>query len=458
MTVCASPRNVSDGAKPYGPRPSRTAGFAAFAMLVGLVAAAPAPADTLARCLGTGVARSRTARQLAAELGRQRATLGAARADFSPKVTVTRDTTDRSVVQVNDKLATQTAVNATVTEDSTGGRSEILSLSQGLFVHSAVELVRARLGWEIARVVYEQGLEDYKFAVIQRFFAALRSRERVRTLEESVERWSRALAFAEVKFKLGASSKIDVLNTRVNRGNAETALLNEQQSLASAMDELRDLMGVEMTRPLTLEEPIDFSHVSTAPARRERREVRAARLRVDVARANLRDAEQRSKPDIRLDTSYRSFRNSAFVLNNQLVSPSDSEVVGAVTYNFQFGKRGADYDLERLRHDLESARIGLEQQLVTVEREKRDILRALELKERGITTAKESLDLARESYDFSLDAFQKGILSSLDLRDSQDKLTQAREVYTSLLIDYKVAGHQYVKVLGGTLGEEASSK
>ena len=58
-----------------------------------------------------------------------------------------------------------------------------------------------------------------------------------------------------------------------------------------------------------------------------------------------------------------------------------------------------------------------------------------------------------EALPFSLDAFQKGILTSLDLRDSQDKLTQARDSYTSLLIDYKVAEQQFVKVMGGTLGE-----
>lgn len=417
------------------------------------IAPIAARAETLAQCLTTGIKEGRTARGLREELGRQRAALGSARSEFDPRFTVSRDTTDRSVMQVSDRFASQTAVNATVTEDGSGGRSELVNLSQSLFVHNAIELVRARAAWAIAQLEYELGLEEYKFSVVRKFYDALRSRERVKTLEESVERWSRALTFAEVKFKLGASSKIDVLNTRVNQGNAQTALLAEQQALAGAADELADLIGVEMTRGLTLEEPIDFSKVSTAPAGWERRETRIARVRLDLARANLRDARQRSRPDIRLDTSYRSFANSAFVLNNVVVRPSDSEIVGAVTYNFQLGKRSADFDLDRLKHDLESARLALEQRQVTVEREKRDILRSLALKERAIATARESLDMARESYEFSLDAFQKGILSSLDLRDSQDKLTQARDSYTSLLIDYKVAGKQFVKVMGGTLGE-----
>jgi outer membrane protein TolC len=420
-------------------------------LLVLLGTVGTAPAETLQECLEQGLKSGRNAQILKAELDKQRATLGMTRAEFQPKATVSQDSQGRKSVRLADRLSSRTQVSASLAEDEGGARSELVSLSQSVFVGNAVELARARLQWQVARLQYEQGLEDFKFSLIRKFYEVVRAQERIKTLQESVERWSRALTFAEVKFTLGTTNKIDVLNTKVNQGTAENALLAEQQSLARVGDELKDLIGVELTRPLTATESLDFSKVETNQVSLERREVAADKLKVELARVNLRDARQRSRPDVRLDTSYRSSRGNAYVVNDQLLQPTDSEVVAALSYNFQLGKRADEYDRDRLVRELDSTRLALENQRVAVEREHRDILRSLELKERAIRTATESLDQARESYDFSLEAFQKGMISSLDLRDSQDKLTQARDSLTSLLIDYRIARYQYVKVLGGTL-------
>ena len=420
-------------------------------LLVLFVAVGTAPGETLQECLAQGLQSGRNAQLLKAELDQQRATLGMTRAEFQPKATVTQDSKGRKSMRLADRLSSRTQVSASLAEDDGGARSELVSLSQSVFVGNAVELSRARLHWQGARLQYEQGLEEFKFSVIRKFYEVVRAQERIKTLQESVERWGRALTFAEVKFTLGTTNKIDVLNTKVNQGNAENALLAEQQSLSRLGDELKDLIGVELTRPLTATESLDFTKVETNQVAIERREVAAEKLKVELARVSLHDARERARPDIRLDTSYRSNRGGAYVINDQLVQSTDSEVVAAVSYNFQLGKRADEYDRDRLVRALDSARLALESQRVAVDREHRDILRSLELKERAIRTAKESLDQARESYDFSLEAFQKGMISSLDLRDSQDKLTQARDNLTSLLIDYRIAKYQYVKVLGGTL-------
>ncbi|HPG56590.1 MAG TPA: TolC family protein [Candidatus Wallbacteria bacterium] len=83
--------------------------------------------------------------------------------------------------------------------------------------------------------------------------------------------------------------------------------------------------------------------------------------------------------------------------------------------------------------------------------EQRDALRKIEYIEKAYEIASKSLRQAYENFEFSRLSFQKGLISNIDLRDAQDKLTSAKRSVVSLIIQHKLACHKFYFAMGRDL-------
>ena len=143
--------------------------------------------------------------------------------------------------------------------------------------------------------------------------------------------------------------------------------------------------------------------------------------------------------DLHLDSPFRGLAE---------VSP---ELQATLRYNFPIGTAPVDHTYRGLQAALENARHDLTNRELRIAREQRDILRTLGTKEQSVRIAEQTVKNATESYEASQISFQRGLISNIDLRTAQANLTNARDSYISLLIDYRLACFQYQRLFGGDL-------
>lgn len=319
-----------------------------------------------------------------------------------------------------------------------GPRVMTANLSQTLTVLSDPSLRQAGLGWARSQLDYLQGIEDFKFSVIQKFFEVLLGQELLLSQEESILRTADLVEIARAKYELGLSSKLDLLNTQVIQGRATTAAIEQRARLQLSVDELRDLIGIEPLIPITVHYPIEFKKLERNLADGFRRDLEAQKVDVRIARTVRHEGNLLARPDIRLDVTHT---DDTFT----------REDVAGVVWNYALGGRPVAFDKRRRQALLEVADVRLRDFTFQVRREKRDILRTLDAREQAVEVAEANLANAQESYEYSRLAFERGMINNIDLRDAQDKLTQARISYVTILIDYITATYRYVKIFGGTL-------
>ena len=387
--------------------------------------------------LVVGLSVSRQMKILLDQLESSLHTYRAVKSGFHPAVSATTRTDDSRLFSITQRLSSDGTLTLNHLVPAKGPASSFATLSQALNVLSDPDLRQGGLTWVISQLDYLEGVEDYKFSVIQKFYEVLLNQELLRSQEDSIGRTRTLVEIAEAKFELGLSSKLDLLNTQVNLGRARTATIQQRARLQKSVDELRDLIGIQPLIPIQVSQDLKFDPIDPVMTEGFRRDLESQRVKVRLFLSREGEARQRGRPSFNLDVDYKD--NVA------------EEVVAGLRYSFAVGGRPEDDRFRAAHANTQVEQTRLSDLWYKVRREKRDILRVLEAQAESVKVALTNQDNAEESYEFSRLAFEKGLINNLDLRVAQDNLTQARNAYVSTLIDYMTRTYQYVRVFGGTL-------
>ncbi len=159
----------------------------------------------------------------------------------------------------------------------------------------------ARRGQEIARLDLETARREVLFGVAQAYYG-MASLQRGREVSERLlEIAARQEKDARVRYQAGAIAKVGLLRAEIDRARAEQDLKRAQNAVASAriglatlLDRTPDFEVVDPPEPVL---PADVATLETAAAR-DRSDVRAARLAVDVQQGTRHQEMARYLPDL----------------------------------------------------------------------------------------------------------------------------------------------------------------
>ena len=419
----------------------------ACAVLGARVAAASVPVDAaprvqvdLQRMLTIGRERGRDARIAQEELALAYQKLNFVKAGYHPTGQLTTDTSDNESLKVDQKLGEGTHATVVLNHAPNLKTTRTWSVDHALFLNNAYDVRLANLTFAVARESFRVQIEDYKLEAVRRFFELMRAQLRLRTLIEAVGRAGDLVASAKARYDLGTTSKLDVLNTEVELANAQNAVLAQRQAVDRSRDELLDQIGLPLETPLDVTDPLKLERPGEPDAGWYRSELAIERGRVELARTQMNEAKYLAHPDLHV--------NATAVEDPQGVG---TDFTGTLRYNFPVGTAPSDHTYRQLKHAYEVAELNFRSREFQVAREQRDIRRTLTTKEESVKIASLALANATEAYEASQISFSRGLISNIDLRTAQANLTNARDSYLSLLIDYRFAVFQYRRLFGGEL-------
>lgn len=177
-----------------------------------------------------------------------------------------------------------------------------LQLTQGLVIPQLwFAIPNARRGEEIARLNVETARREILFGVAQAYYGVAALRRAVEVQERLLELSARQEKDARVRYEAGAVAKVALLRAEIERARAEQDLKRAQNTyqsarlaLATLLDRRPDFEVVDPPEP-ALEGDAGFY---VEKALRERTDVQAARMTIDLQRTNRNGAVARYLPNL----------------------------------------------------------------------------------------------------------------------------------------------------------------
>lgn len=205
-----------------------------------------------------------------------------------------------------------------------------LALTQNLF--TAGKLEAASKGAESARTAAEINLDAARAQlavdVAQAYFDAVASEQLVAIADSTMAQAERTLAQTTVSREVGAAAEFDLLRARVARDNQKPNVIAARGNRDVALLRLRQLLGIPLSRPLTLTTPIRDDGVAPSETTSltrpievpgttgaitpdtsvdRRSSVRQAVANVEAQEYALRAANWNRLPSLQLSSTYNRF-------------------------------------------------------------------------------------------------------------------------------------------------------
>ncbi len=283
----------------------------------------------------------------------------------------------------------------------------------------------------------------------------LRSLYNVKSQKESLHRLADQLAITRAYYGTGLKPKLDVLQAEVDLREAESVLLQIENTRDTHLTKLNTLLGLPATADTalkgllayvpfkrTLEQCLELAY-------RQRPDIHMAKLSVDIAGKDRKTVQAGYYPQIE---AYYNVTNSGNTPDLQMAGENGSrytswEVGAKATWDvFQWGT--TYYADQKAGELVTKMRYEEEHQRLEVGYEVKTKYMAVREAEKRIHVAKTTVASAEEAYHAALARYREQVGTGFDVLDTSAKLTAAKFSLASAFADYLMALSQLYAAMG----------
>lgn len=311
-------------------------------------------------------------------------------------------------------------------------------------------LTRLKEQGEIStRISIEQTVNEVMLA----YYQMVQQQQLITSANKNIEIYTERLRIAEAKLAAGTTSKVDVLQAKIDLNTQKSSVFTYQANLDNARIALNVLMGRDVLTlfsvndSIALEDPGTLNGLLTT-AVAQNNSLQLQESNIDVYRFIKREVNATRMPSLSFKTSYvfaRSENQAGFSLFNQNLG---FNVGLSVNYRlFNGWKNNTAYRAAkigetnaRLQYDLTELQV--QQDIALAFNNYQTGLRKVELE-------KESLTLAEENVAIALERFRLGQSSSLEIQEALRSLEAAQIRLTDALFSAKSLEIQLTLLRGG---------
>ena len=367
-----------------------------------------------------------------------------------------------------------------------------LQLTQTLYSKQAFTSVKGSQQFkDVSRYARDRQVQMVTNEVMTSFYQALLAQERVRVLQERVERAEETLQEVSTRVERGVIPKAQRLGANVELSNARTQRIEARNSANLARDQLKRTIGLSPKQPIQLKGSLEeqredgLQQVSLQTISMSKAVDQALENRPDLERARL-NVELR---EIQTESSRGSFYPRIEAVANFNYAgrvPDDrSRVVQDPTNPFSFSEEqrgffsddfwnpsfsvglqvswnlfsGFQRSARVEQAEIARRRAGTQRDRLrrAVTLEVRKAIRDLENARERIESQKANVRRASLNYDHVSQRVGEGAASQLELREASDQLDQSRLNYLQAVHDYLVARTDLETALGQPLTSTSES-
>lgn len=306
-------------------------------------------------------------------------------------------------------------------------REKLLANSQyqidNLANAQVVELyqTKAALGLEVTRLAVEEARKQYALLTRQKYYEVLKAQRLVDVKRAAVRRAENQYQMAKDSFEAGFRAKDDMLMAQAQLSLLKADLANGQNALHLAEIALKQVMGLDQTTLIILEDDFTVDRNITPletgleQALKNRVEIKKSEMELEVARINMELAKRYTAPNT--------------------------------------------FDYRQIQLDLVNAQWALEGEKQTVQSEVYGSYQTVLATGEMLDYVQESVKQAKEAVDIATYRYQEGygipssVLKSLNMEDAggtifevlaaEEKLSEVEEKVVEITYGYNLAKSKY---------------
>ena len=307
-------------------------------------------------------------------------------------------------------------------------------------------LLRTRMQERINILAFRDRVASVIGSVIGAYRGALSAARRVTISREALERAQRQLEIDRALVEAGRMAPQDLVQTEASVANRQFALNDSLDALEAANSSLVNVLDLEeggrvepseepAVRP---ERPDPEESLKTAFERRT--DWLSARLGLEIARMDLRIAENNMLPNLSLDT--RVTRRG---------SDSENDYAVGLNLTVPLWDDGPKRALVRARNGLRRAEMALAESRQSIRIQVRRAVRSVAVALRRIDIAGEAQELAERKLEIEHLKLQQGLSSSFQIGRFEEDLVNAQRRELDAVVGYRSALDSLDRTLGTTL-------
>lgn len=327
----------------------------------------------------------------------------------------------------------------------------------------AIDVGKSNVAAENAHL--ERQVQEVVFKVKKAYYNVLEKMRLIDVAAESVKSFEQHLGRAQVYYKAGVRTKIDVINAEVELSNARMNLLKSEYNLKTAKVALEQVLGKKPNRGnyVLVSERVDLDTIldtmPPVPITLENSIVEALDLRPDIiqmkkmieaSQANLTRVQGDYWPAITADAKYNEYDTDLSLYKDYW------EVGVAATWEIFSGFETKGATAEAKGRLLEN-KAQLQDLQLTVVSEVTDSYLKTEENRESVQIALQTLDLAKENVQLAEKRYQSGSYDVIEFNDAQLSLTRTQSELIVTYYGYLTAFAGIEFAVGKPLGDEQTN-
>ena len=287
------------------------------------------------------------------------------------------------------------------------------------------------------------------------YFQVFTTQEKKTTLESSFASTEKVRNVIKSLFENGLSKKIDLDRTNVNLTNIETSIKQSNNGIAQAENALKFYMGMPIETKIQLvQEDMEVTPhlLENMVSTDNRTEVKVLLKQKELLGFQKKATEAGYYPTVNLTANYNwQALGPKFPLTNGKSSGvywSDYSAIGLgvnIPIFNGFATKAKvqqnQIEIDKLEVDLKDTKLGLDQAYQNAKSQIENSLSSIENQKANVTLAESVLTDTKSNYQY-------GLATLTDLLDAENSLVEAKNNYTTAILDYKIAEVQYYKSKG----------
>ena len=283
------------------------------------------------------------------------------------------------------------------------------------------------------------------------FFGYLLARDFVKVAEESVELAEKLFKNIESLYKVGMSSKFDLLRSEVRVANLKPQLIRARNNLKIAELNLKTLLGLDLSLPVEIEGELTYEpfepelETCIAEALSNRPELSQLMYQRKMAGEMLKLARASNLPLLAISGTYNFWAHQFNFNKDTWQNFYTVNLVLTLPIFNGFSTSARVAQSKAMIRELEFKNMGFEDRVQFEVRQA--LLRIGEAKE-SLLSQEKNVEQAEESVRIAELNFAEGMITTLDVGTAQAALTQAKSNYSQAMYDYVLSLAQLDKAMG----------
>lgn len=366
-------------------------------------------------------------------------------------------------VNANGALGgSNTALNQTLADGRNTERNGVITntanagvqLSWTLFDGMGMFINRTRLnqlnaaGEQAYRIQVEQTLQE----VLTAYYNLVRQQYVVKVNEQNLKLSDERVRLAGNRYEVGTGSKLDYLQSKVDRNNDKTLLIQLQQALETSKIQLNQLLAREVRTTFKVADSLEVDSTLSydnlfKDVQSKNSVLKLTDLQRSVALQDLRLVRAQQMPSLNFNSGYtynRSKTTAGFLLLNQsngLNFGLNASVPLFAGFNMKRQYQNAKLNLRSAELLNQKQQLEVQAQLNTVYVQYSRNKELLALQRENVLTAKLAMEVA-------MDKFRIGTANLLEVKNAQQNLLNAENRMIEVILQIKQSEVQLLRLSG----------